>query len=241
MRYTNITDSILQIASQNEAIAAALVAFVGSYLLYGILGKQMLGADDDYWEAIRAQVLPRLDKIAQGSGFYAENQSSEDEYAAIVSTDIEDLEVILEDNGMHRNPLSGLKTSPHGVSESGSWAYRNGNFGNIASAFKKAFPFDGLFIGRFLNALSDVFAVYQLHIALYEYDGGDVWVYAHYEYNSLNPFVAIQHYRGKGMDIEKGVSMARELLINSDAEIQLARIAVSDNGEMTSRPTSNES
>jgi len=214
---------VTDLIADNLKIAAPLAALLVSWLLYGVLGKRVLGADDDYWPRIRNRLLPVLDRLGATSGLYAEHQQSEREFVGIVAMDEEAFERELEDAGFHRNPLAAVKRSPSGWKSDGSWARRYGRIRGLGEVLRSAdVPVAGLIgqmLGRFLAATGDVFARRQLHITIYteEREGGtQLHLYAHSEPNSLNPLTAWRHYVGKGWSAEKGVQDAREVLRNRD-------------------------
>lgn len=210
-------------------VAAPVVAFVVSYVLYGILGKRVLGADDDYWPWIRGKILPALDAWAHGLDLYAERAVRGDERAVTFDFDpreldsdpVDVLEVVLEDMGYHRNPLASYKhwKGPNQViRSSGSWAKRYGRVRWAGDLLRRAHADNGGMIpptwltsgiGRFLQSAGDVFALRQVHVTLIvrQQTEGNVKIatYAHDEYNSLNPLVAYKHYRGENQSVSKGV------------------------------------
>ena len=210
---------ITDLIADNLKIAAPLAALLVSWLLYGVLGKRVLGADDDYWPRIRNRLLPVLDRLGATSGLYAKHQQSEREFVGIVAMDEEAFERELEDAGFHRNPLAAVKRSPSGWKSDGSWARRYGRIRGLGEVLRSAdVPVAGLvgqMLGRFLAATGDVFARRQLHITIYteEREGGTrLHLYAHDEPNSLNPLTAWRHYVGKSWSAKKGVRKARDVL-----------------------------
>ena len=210
---------ITDLIADNLKIAAPLAALLVSWLLYGILGKRVLGADDDYWPRIRNRLPPLLDRLGAMSGLYAKHQQSEREFVGIVAMDEEAFERELEDAGFHRNPLAAVKRSPSGWKSDGSWARRYGRIRGLGEVLRSAdVPVAGLvgqMLGRFLAATGDVFARRQLHITIYteEREGGTrLHLYAHDEPNSLNPLTAWRHYVGEAWSAKKGVRKARDVL-----------------------------
>jgi len=210
---------ITDLIANNLKIAAPLAALLVSWLLYGVLGKRVLGADDDYWPRIRNRLLPVLDRLGATSGLYAKHQQSEREFVGIVAMDEEAFERELEDAGFHRNPLAAVKRSPSGWKSDGSWARRYGRIRGLGEVLRSAdVPVAGLIgqmLGRFLAATGDIFARRQLHITIYteEREGGTrLHLYAHDEPNSLNPLTAWRHYVGKSWSAKKGVRKARDVL-----------------------------
>lgn len=212
-----IHDSILRFISQNEQVVAPVAVFVAVWVLYGVLGKRFLGADDDFWPAIRGRVLPAVDRIARGTGLYAEGHSKPYEYAGQVATGTLDaFEEDLEAMGYTRNPLAAYKSyTPKGWQSDGSWAKRYGYIRGTGDLLRncsaaQAVPGPAL-LGRFLQGLGDILALRQVHVTVYYQesrftDRDTVHCFVHDEANSLNPLTAWRHYRGKGFHADRGVS-----------------------------------
>jgi len=220
---TLITDWI----ADNLQITAPIAALLVSWALYGVLGQQYLGADDDYWPALRRRLLPLLDAIGATSGLYAETQQSPSEFAGVVD-DLgeEQLERELEAAGFHRNPLAALKTSPQGWESDGSWARRYGRIRWLGDALRDvqlpiAGPVARMF-GRFIQASGEIFAKRQTHVTIYTREDG-IWLYAHAEPNSLNPLTAWQHYLGRGISHSEGVDRVRRALDNRGVQYTTAK------------------
>lgn len=114
---------------------------------------------------------------------YAAYQLAPREYAGHVSGDVEDAEQMLWDAGLRRNPVAALKTLADGRGEKGSWVYRDSPFSRK-----------------------------QVHVMLFEANGGGVDMYAHEEYSSINPFVMRRHYLGVGYSPAEGKKRLVELL-----------------------------
>jgi hypothetical protein len=210
---------ITDLIANNLQIAAPAAALLVSWLLYGILGKRFLGADDDFWPALRNRLLPVLDRLGATSGLYVKHQQSQREFVGIVAMDEEAFERELEDAGFYRNPLAAVKRSPSGWKSDGSWARRYGRIRGLGELLRSVdVPVAGLIgsmLGRFLAATGDVFARRQLHITIYteEREGGTrIHLFAHDEPNSLNPLTAWRHYVGKAWSAKKGVRKARDVL-----------------------------
>jgi len=207
-----ITDWI----ADNLQITAPLAALFVSWLLYGVLGKRVLGADDDYWPMIRRRLLPLLDKVGATSGLYAAHQQSPSEFVGVVEEiDEGQLERELEAAGFHRNPLASLKTSPQGWESDGSWARRHGRIRWLGDALREvSLPIAGpvaRMLGRFFQSSGEVFAKRQTHVTLYARENG-VWLYAHSEANSLNPLTSWKHYLGRGQSHTEGKRRVRTVL-----------------------------
>jgi hypothetical protein len=218
-------DAIVQFIAENERIAAPVAALLVSWVLYGLLGKRLLGADDDFWPAIRRRILPALDKIGATSDLYAAGEMSRAEYVGRVQMDLDAFEEELQSAGFYRNPLAAYKTSPQGWQSDGSWARRYGTLRGWAETVRSygltlkddPIPLGTLpgwlvgALGRFTLALGDILAARQLHVTVFEHDG-DLYLFAHDEWNSLNPLTAWQHFRAKTFDPKKGVeAMQAEL------------------------------
>lgn len=164
-------------------IAAPLVAIIAVWVLYVRLGRSHLGADDDWWEAIRRLVLPQLNRVARRNGWgYAAYTLTWGEYAGRVHLGEEAFEKNLEALGFERMPLAAFKFDPSGRPEAGSWAYR-----------------DSLFAER------------QLHVIIFNHGGGAIDIFAHDEYNAFNPATALQHYLGVDYDPGAGVQQFIEM------------------------------
>jgi hypothetical protein len=185
-----------------EHAATFTAAFVGLVVLYGVLGRSALGPDADYWEPLRTRLIPILDRALRSVGGYAEMESYGREYAGTIHADPEQVEIMLYEQGYHRNPLSSLKTlaadKSHDASV-GSWAYRESQHAVVPNCL----------------------ALRQTHVTLYRQSGPDgqhTALYAHNEYSSINPFVAWLHYRGKGADVAAGVEQVREQFAEIEIE-----------------------
>ncbi len=173
------------------------------YILYFATEGEHLGPEDSWWNSLRRQTLPHLHDALNSvdDSLYAVNRSYVSEYAVTLRGDYEDVAQWLSDMGYDRSPLAGLKyridewddrdeydkitdfISDHGDYELSSWAQR-----------EAAHPY-----------LPDPLAFWQTHVFLFENEDGTFDVYAHWEYSSMNPIVAIQHYRGLHMDHYRGV------------------------------------
>lgn len=188
-------------AADNTWLAATLVSTAAAYVLYIGLGPRHLGPDDDYWPVLRNRVVPWLDGIARRYGLYAETQSTHAEFAGRVSLEVDAVERALWDAGYHRQPLASLHESPDGRLEHGSWAKFYGPF-HPASRWLRRLPVVGGLSSRVLRNLDNVLALKQTHAVLYsgmDASGRYVDVYAHTEWNPLNPLGAALHYAGRGL------------------------------------------
>lgn len=193
---TQFADTVGPLVKNNLPLATAMVAFFASWVLYGVLGKRFLGADDDYWETIRATVIPLMEGVAERYGLYVHTTTGLDEYAGYTTLNVETVEVKLKEAGYLRQPLASLHENPSGKLESGSWSRPYGPLYPISRLLKRL-PVLGTVPARFLRSVDTVLALKQTHVMLYEerLDGqGIVEVYAHSEWNPLNPVTAYWHY-----------------------------------------------
>lgn len=230
-----VADTFLRFAADNPRLAAGAVALVGSWFLYGVLGKMALGADDDYWPAIRGRLLPVLDTLAAGfPGFYAESTTPDVELVGVLPWGTEVAETELEALGYTRNPLAAYKTNSLGWGSAGSWAKRYRSIrwvgdGLRAWADRRSIPGPGWLadtLGRFLQASGDILALRQIHITLFEDPKtGRTWVYAHDEANSLNPLTAWAHYRGTGQRARKAVRRVRDTFAEAGIPFEVPDLA----------------
>jgi hypothetical protein len=216
-----LVDTTTRLLANNLQIAAPVVALAVSWVLYGVLGKRFLGADDDYWPWLRSIILPIVHRLGMTSGLYATYQQHESEFVGIVAMGEEAFEEELEAAGYYRNPLAALKRSPHGWKSDGSWARRYGRIRWLGEVLRSIdVPIAGrigTILGRFLQAAGDVGARRQVHVTIYtqtQADTGEtrIWLYAHDEPNSLNPLTAWKHYVGIGQSHEQGIRKVREML-----------------------------
>lgn len=195
-----IVDVLATFAAEHTAVSAAIVAWVFSWILYGFLGKQYLGADDDYWETIRARLLPIIDTIGKRYGLYAETTTPRHEYAGFVTMPEDVFEKRLREAKYLRQPLASLHRNERGWKEDGSWGRPHGVLFPVALLLSKL-PAVGGIPGRFLRAADTIFARRQTHIVFYTEQREDetrIHVYCHDEANPLNPFTAFLHYTAVG-------------------------------------------
>lgn len=200
MNVNTIIDTVVQFVMNEPTIAVAplavVVAWLASWFLYVVLGKRYLGADDDYWEVIRQRLLPLVDAIGRRYGLYAKSHSLEAEYAGYVMTSESHLENRLEAAGYLRQPLSSLHVSPEGWVEDGSWARIYGPVLPIVAILERI-PYLGVLPAKFLRAADTIFALKQVNVVFYKKEDR-IHIFAHTEYNPLNPVVAPFHYAGLG-------------------------------------------
>ena len=165
---------------------AALLAFVRT--LQGPRTREWLGPAADFWELVRRLLLPVLDRVARRrlpGDHYAAYELPLREVVGTIDATPEQVEQLLWDAGATRMPLAALKTlrfEDIEAVEVGSWAFR-----------------DSLFARR------------QVHVMLFAMDGQTV-VAAHAEASALNPWTALDHYRGVGLSAEAGAREVRRRL-----------------------------
>lgn len=196
-------DAVGPWVAANQAVAAPTVAFLAAYVLYGLLGKRLLGTDDDFWPRLRRPALRALHRLGQRYGLYAVTTTHPPEVAGHARMDLGALERRLERAGYLRQPLSSLHETPSGQPEAGSWARPLAPWLPV-EPLVRALPVVGGSLGRFVRALDDVLALRQRNVVLHivgETPGGVdiVAVSAHDEPNPLNPLTALAHYRGTGL------------------------------------------
>lgn len=130
-------------------------------------------------------MLPNLHNLFEWFDGYAHYPLDKDEYAGTIPRPPEEVEEILWDNGLIRNPLAALKTDPMGNVENGSWMYRE-----------------------------ERNAVRQVHVMLFRIESENdiiMHVYAHEEYSAGHPDseIAVKHYEGVDYDPRAGVEWVR--------------------------------
>ncbi|MCD2204422.1 hypothetical protein [Halobacterium sp. KA-6] len=222
-----LTETASELVANNLQIAAPLVALAASWVLYGVLGKRMLGADDDYWPQLRNRLLPILHRLGATSGLYAQGKVLEDEFVGTVQMPEDEFERELEAAGFYRNPLSAVKRSPNGWESDGSWARRYGKVRWLADALRSlqipvAGP-PGRMLGRFLAAAGDIMARRQTDVTIFtqtQAGATTIWVFAHDEPNSLNPLTAWRHYVAKSWNAQRGVKEVRGVLEDRNINYQ---------------------
>jgi len=172
-------------------IAAPLVATVA---LLGMLWvvrqprtRRLVGPAADWWETLRRTLLPLLDRLARrrlDGGHYAAYELGADEIVGLIDAPPEQVERVLWDAGFERMPLAALKHLHDGRTEVGSWAWRD-----------------------------SLLAREQVHVMLFRsVRDGETLVAAHREPNALNPWTALDHYRGRGLDADAGEREVRRRL-----------------------------
>jgi len=173
------------------AIAASLVATAALlatlWALRQPLAKSWLGPAADGWEHARRGLLPLLDRLLgqyTDDRHYASYELTDRELVGLIDAPPEEVEQLLWDAGAVRQPLAALKTLPDGRKEVGSWAFRD-----------------------------SLLAPTQTHVVLFEgILEGETLVAAHQEASPLLPWTALDHYRGRGLDVDAGERVVRERL-----------------------------
>jgi len=169
------------------AIAAPLVATAAllatAWALQQPRSRALLGPAADGWEYVRRGLWPLLDRLAPGM-HYASYELTDRELVGLIDAPSEEVEQLLWEAGFVRQPLAALKTLPDGRKEVGSWAFRD-----------------------------SLLAPTQTHVILFEgILEGETLVAAHQEASPLLPWTALDHYRGRGLDVEAGERAVRERL-----------------------------
>lgn len=151
--------------------------------------KHLLGANDDWIEAVRKRLYPALHPYLQRFGGYGIGAVYENQYVATSSVDEEALELELQEAGFFRNPIAAYKTHKDGRKSEGSW--------RITPATDPT--------GKVEKGM-------QLHVTLFqsEYDASHIDMYAHYEKNWEAD--ASGHLSEDGFSARKGVEIATEVL-----------------------------
>lgn len=170
------------------------------------MNNQSFGTDEaDYWERLRARLVPKLHDVLSRYGLYAEMDADRDEYYATVLLDPESFEEQLAAWGFTRNPVAGYKTRWDGAEEIGSWrrCYTETDEGDIVAG--------------------DMFSKWQLHVRLFPGpEPGQVDVHAHWEINwAYDPFA---HYRGTDHSIAEGHDRLGSFLENLGADMYYDRL-----------------
>jgi len=163
---------------------AALWAF--AWAIRQPRSRRLLGPAADWWELVRRHGLPLVDRLARrrlDGSHYAAYELSLDEIVGVIDAPPEEVEQMLWESGAKRMPLAALKTLPDGRAEVGSWAWRDG-----------------------------LLAENQTHGMLFAAGEGQTLIAAHGEANALNPFTALDHYRGVGLDADAGERAVRRRL-----------------------------
>lgn len=168
-------------------LAAVVVATVAA-ILYGRAKRpenRLLGPENDFWEILRAILLPVLHRLAKRRGYgYAAGKLPREQKVGVLDLPPEEAENLLYSVGFLRNPLAAYKYTEDGRGEVGSWVRR-----------------DSLLARR------------QLHVTLFpESEGDGTVVYAHEEHNAMNPLTAYQHYRGRDINVRLARDRVRSLV-----------------------------
>jgi hypothetical protein len=169
-----------------------------------------MGHQQDFWESLRAVVLPRLGWLLQqvqshvGGDLYAETTTGRSQFACVVHKTEEKLERDLHAIGFERNPLAAWKTLVGtDRTEEGSWRYYGTDNESIVA------PTDSF--EQFINEHGTENADTQLHVILYELDDRPetTAVFAHHEAAwHTHPIV---HYNAVYYDPILGVNATRHL------------------------------
>ena len=165
--------------------------WIAGALFLLILGLSF-GPRFDPWGPVRRAFLPPLDRVLSRVGGYAETTAPEEEYVATVDAPIDELQQALFDGGFRQYPLASLATTDDGRSETASWARHR-----------------------------RVWSTRQLHVRVFDSHpqrrhSGAYELMAHKELTAHLPHTAYRHYRGIGLDREKGVKQTREWLETTD-------------------------
>lgn len=156
----------------------------------------MLGHKSDFWERIRAYLLPKAGILVQylkdvtGEKYYVRSETHNNEFVGRVSYSEETFEKFLDSAGFQRNPLSSWKRLESNPSEYEEASFRKVGF--------------------------DEYPDMQIHVVLY--DGSNIqndtsgytYVYAHWEYRwDRHP---IKHYYGEEKSGPEGVKRMKDIL-----------------------------
>lgn len=216
-----LISALAEFVSENAALIAPVIALSVAWILYIGLGTHVLGADDDYWPALRYLLLTILHHAGKEHGLYATLVQDETQFVAVIQMDEEAFEEELEAAGYLRNPLSAYKTTTEGYPEVGSWARRYNRVRHIGEDLREDARDDGVpviwvfewLLGTVFKNIGDVIALTQTHVILYRGSKPDhLLVFAHTEPNSLNPLTAWQHYAGGGAEAKPGIEEVSNLL-----------------------------
>lgn len=186
-----IPPELLDLITAHEGMLTAAVAGGAAVLLYGVLGRRWLGADDTFWNALRRTLLPWLDTQLDGSVQYASYELDSAEFVGTVDLSLAEVNRKLDDLGADRMPIAAFKYAPGGRPEAASWAFRD-----LPDAFDSLPPAAQVAVAMLQKE--------QLHVILFERPDGRADIAVHHEANAINPETASEHYRGDEYDIEKG-------------------------------------
>lgn len=170
-----------------EQVAVGIASLAAFYVIYYVFDGALLGPEHDYWNGFRAAVLPGLSKAGIEFGPFQVNRVHDSEFACTVRGSLEDIEQMLHEAGYDRNLLAGIKVREGGDGseqyEATSWAKRHSDN----------------------PAIPDALSIYQTHVFAFDNEDGTFDLYAHHEYNSMNPVVAFQHAKAVGQTHTRGV------------------------------------
>jgi len=201
-----IPPELLDLISAHEGVLAAAVAGGAAVVLYGVLGRRWLGADDTFWNALRRTLLPWLDTQLDGSDQYASYELDPAEFVGTVDLSLAEVNDRLDELGADRNPISAFKYAPDGRPEAASWAFRDlpGGFDELPPAARVA-----------VAMLQEE----QLHVILFERPDGRVDIAVHDEASAINPTTGSEHYRGNEYNVERGNEEFRALWTETGVEL----------------------
>lgn len=159
----------------------------------------------DSIETIRSVLIPKVGLLVQfiedvtGANLYVTGETSANQYAATVHMDEDEFERVLTDLGFERNPLASLKQRARMRSDREEGSFRKVGYTNHPRKQLHVLLYDG---SKLANA-----------------ENGVTYVYAHWEYRwDTDP---IKHYRGKEIQVEKGVEEMRSLLRSRDIQFSV--------------------
>lgn len=190
-------------------ILAPLVAIIAALALtHPTLNH--LGDDTEFWRSVR-RYLPGLDEEARDRGFYTEYDIGDEEIAGVAYLELEELETTLQELNFRPSPLAAHKLLPDDRREIRSW----GRYGGV-DVDALPWPFNAVYLL--------MYPYQDPHVTLFPAERGDVGdeeipdgavlVTAHHEKSPYNPLVAYEHLRGKGYDVDRGVEMTAEMLVD---------------------------
>lgn len=157
------------------------------------------------WNFVRRFAVPLLQQVVYRHlpiNVAIENHSEPNEYVGTVDETARGLALAIDGVREVEVPLlNGLKTSPDGRTESGTFVFYTGGRPPWAP--------------RWLRA-------YQVDFTTFDREDGRVDVYAHYEANAYRPDLAIDHLtKGPSFSAQKGVDRARAALTDAGIEYQM--------------------
>lgn len=183
----------------NWEAAAAAAALVAGLMLFYWGGLTVLGATG--WRSVRS-LLPYLSDAARENGFYVTYGVGGDEVAGVYLGPPEEcVEALLARGAIHQ-PLAAHKTGPNGEPEAGSVAFVHGWPRERLESLPPAARF----------AVMALVARRQTHVTVFPAGDGDTVVTAHDEYQPFNALLALDHYRGVGLDPSTGKNAVRRAL-----------------------------